>query len=151
MKICNSYRNGKSTISKIIYETCVALWEALKGSYVNSPTIPTEWEKTSDEILRSGNLPHRVAAIDSKHVVITSPLKSGSLYYTYKGYFSTVLMAICDARYWATLVDIGNYGSNNDGDIFINSLKGEKAFRGKMNYPSVIKYSIFYCWKQGIS
>lgn len=60
-------------------------------------------------------------------------------------------MAICDALYWATLVDIGSYGSNNDGEVFINSLKGEKVFSGKMNHPSVIKYCIFHCWKRGIS
>ena len=52
-------------------------------------------------------------------------------------------MAICDARYWATLVDIGNYGSNNDGHIFINSLKGEKVFSGKMNHPVALNILYF--------
>ena len=129
------YRIGKSTISKIIYKTCVAFWEALKDAYVNSPTTPTELEKVSDEILRIWNLHYRVGAIDCKHIAIKSTLKSGLLHYTYKGYFSMVLMAICDARYCFTLVDIGSYGANNASDIFRNFLMGEKVFSRKMNLP----------------
>lgn len=69
------HRIGKSTISKIIYETCIALWEALKDTYVNSRITPGEWEKISDEILRISSLPYCVGAIDGKHTVIKSPLK----------------------------------------------------------------------------
>ena len=70
-----SYRIGKSTISKIIDKTCVALWKVLKGLYINSRTTLTEWEKTSDEIFKIWNLPYCVGAINRIYFAITSPLK----------------------------------------------------------------------------
>ena len=35
-------------------------------------------------------------------------------------------MAICDARYVFTHIDIGSYGSNNDCGVFRNSKMGEQ-------------------------
>ena len=32
-----------------------------------------------------------------------------------------VLLAICDARYNFTAIDVGQYGSNNDSGILLNS------------------------------
>ena len=67
-------------------------------------------------------------AIDWKHIRIKAPINNGSLFYNYKGYFSMILMAICDARYVFTLVDIGSYGSNNDSGIFRESAMGKTFF-----------------------
>ena len=49
-------------------------------------------------------------------------------------------MAICDARYVFTLVDIGSYGSNNDSTAFHNSTMGKGFFENRMNRtdPEVI-------------
>ena len=46
------------------------------------------------------------------------------------------LMAICDARYVFTLVDVGSYGSNNDSGIFRKSAMGKAFFNQKMNIPN---------------
>ena len=44
--------------------------------------------------------------------------KSGSEYYTYKGFFSPVLPALFNAEYRFLLVDVGSSGSSSDAHIF---------------------------------
>ena len=38
-----------------------------------------------------------------ENVVIETSVKSGTFYHNYKGIFSIVLLAICDAKYYFTL------------------------------------------------
>ena len=74
-------------------------------------------------------------SLTGKHVVIQAPPKSGSLFFNYKGTFSTVLMALVDHDYRFTYVDIGDYGSNADGGIFKNSVFGKAFRRGQLDMP----------------
>ena len=48
---------------------------------------------------------------------------------------SSVLLAICDARYCFTLFDVGQYGNNNDAGVLANSSNGKKIEGGEMNIP----------------
>ena len=63
------------------------------------------------------------------------PADSGSLWHNYKGFFSMVLMAICDARFCFTLIDVGEYGTNNDSGVLKNSQMGKMFQREEMNVP----------------
>ena len=45
------------------------------------------------------------------------------------------LMAICDALYIFSLVDIGSFGSNNNSGVFRNSPMGKAFFNDKMSLP----------------
>ena len=61
--------------------------------------------------------------------------KRGTLYHNYKGFFSLVLLAICDARYCFTLFDVGQYGSNNNCSVLNNLGTGNRFRNGQMNLP----------------
>ena len=65
-----------------------------------------------------------LGALDGKHIAIMYPKGGGSPFYNYKKFFSVVLMAMCDARYTFTMVDISRYGRDNDTAIFSESAFG---------------------------
>ena len=105
-----------------------------------SPTqlkLPTEedWKEIEHKFSNKWNFPNCIGALDGKHIVITAPWNSGSMYFNYKGTFSLVLMALVDADYRFIYVDIGDYGSNADGSIFKNSCFGQAFINGQLNIP----------------
>ena len=63
-----AFRVGQSTVLGIILETCLALYDTLKKTYLPLPT--TEMFKKAEEGFRTKwNMPHCVTASDGKHVV----------------------------------------------------------------------------------
>ena len=84
-------------------------------------------------------MPHCLGTLDGKHVEIRKPASSGSLWYNYKGFFSMLLLGICDARYYFSYVDVGEYGSNNDSGVVKNSRMSRKFGANKMNILSAAK------------
>ena len=67
-------------------------------------------------------------------MVIEAPAKSGTFYHNYKGTFSAVVLARCDVKYNFTLVDVGQYDSNNDSGVLAHS-KRSSVF--KNNTPNL--------------
>lgn len=65
------------------------------------------------------------------------PKNGGSNYYNYKAFHSLVLMAICDANYCFSLVDIGGFGSDNDASIFSQSQMGFAFEKNDINILEV--------------
>ena len=77
-------------------------------------------------------------AIDGKHVVMQAPACSGSTFYNYyKGTHSIVLLAVCDAHYCFTVVDIGDAGRHSDGCVFSNSAFGQAMEAGGLSLPGM--------------
>ena len=76
-----------------------------------------------------------VGAIDGKHVVIEAPAKSGTLHHNYKGTFSIVLLAVCDAKYNFTLVDVCQCGSNNGRGVLAQSKISSVFENNTLNLP----------------
>ena len=110
---------GKSTLSRIFKETCGAIFESLSGEYLDPHSSRKEWENIAHDFQKTWNLPHVVGAIDDKYITIQCPKQSGTLFHYYKGFFSFVFLAICDACYYFTLFDVGQYGRNNPVGIYL--------------------------------
>lgn len=132
------FRIGKATISNILRETSEAIWSALKKDYLKPPSTAEEWIEISNEFEREWNFPHCIGAIDGKHIMIECPQNAGSVFYNYKNFHSIVLLAICDAKYCFSFVDIGAYGGTNDAAVLSNTQFGQafNDFPTMLNIPS---------------
>ena len=129
------YRVGRATISKLIPEVCKAIYCSLAPDYVVTPNSAEGWLSVAKRFNDLWNLPHVVGALDGKHVRIQCPKKTGSLYHNYKGFFSMNLMACCDADLNFLMFDVGQYGSNNDSGVLIQSEMGQRLANGTLNFP----------------
>lgn len=130
-----AFRISASAVSNIIYETCNAIWDCLSETELFKPSEES-WLEIAKDFEEKWQLPHCVGALDGKHVVIQAPTHSGSTFYNYKGTHSIVLLALCDASYKFTLVDIGAEGRHSDGGILKNSNIGKLILDNQMKFPA---------------
>ena len=89
----------------------------------------------AQEFKSKWNFPHVVGALDGKHVVIQAPHNSGSAYVNYKKTHSIVLLAVCNAKYEFTVVDIGDSGRQRVGSVYNNSHLGFAIENNTLNLP----------------
>lgn len=100
------------------------------------PSSSDEWEIIAKRFEQLWHYPNCIGSMDGKHVVIQSPINSGTEYFNYKHFFSIVLFALVDADYNFLFVDIGCQGRISDGGVFKNSTLHKKIESGNMNLPS---------------
>ncbi|XP_070067496.1 putative nuclease HARBI1 isoform X2 [Drosophila takahashii] len=126
------YRVSKQRIGVIIDNVCSALCVMLKNE------VP-RWSKVNmqsyaDKYFEKWNFPNCVGAIDGKHVAIKAPHNCGSAFYNYKG-FNSIVMAVCDADYKFTFLEIGAYGSEGDMHVFSHSDFGKAVLADCLEFP----------------
>ncbi|KAH9627917.1 hypothetical protein HF086_015361 [Spodoptera exigua] len=130
-----NFRVGMSTISKIIKETCSVIWSVLSAEYLKLPNTEEEWKTVAEAFKTKANFPHCLGALDGKHIRITKPINSGSMFFNYKDYFSFILFAIVDSEYRFIYVSIGSYGKECDSSILKQSNFWKKLNDGTLNIP----------------
>ncbi|KYN14594.1 hypothetical protein ALC57_13207 [Trachymyrmex cornetzi] len=64
-----AFRIGANTASKIIKETCTALWKVLKDRVFLQST-DENWQKVADNFERICQFPNCIGAVDGKHIMI---------------------------------------------------------------------------------
>ncbi|XP_069623881.1 putative nuclease HARBI1 [Ranitomeya imitator] len=87
------FRIGVSTLSGIVADTCRALWDNLRDEFLPLPTTEL-WEANAPKFEQLCSFPNCIGAVDGKHIRITKPVRTGSQFFNYKKYFSTVLMQL---------------------------------------------------------
>jgi len=104
---------------RVSYAKRVSNWLG-RNSVIQSLTSEDKWKEIANGYQKLANCPNCIGALDGKHVRVIKPTKSGSLFYNYKHYFSIFLMAISDANYCFTFVDVGAQGKFCDSSVFKN-------------------------------
>ncbi|XP_048238779.1 uncharacterized protein LOC125376958 isoform X2 [Haliotis rufescens] len=115
------YRVPSNTICTFVPEVCQGIYEALQPEYAKVPSTQDEWKSIVTDFEDKWQFPNCFGAMDGKHFAVTAPAHSGSQFYNYKGYFSIIMLALVDANYKFTFVDVGANGRAGDAGIFANS------------------------------
>ena len=127
-----------STVSNIIRVTCDGICQALVEKYLTAPESTEDWLRIAEGFQDEWNFPHCIGAVDGKHICMECPRNGGSAFYNYKNFHSMVLMAVCDANYCFTMIDLGGFGRGNDASILNESEFGQafEKYQSKLNIPS---------------
>lgn len=99
------------------------------------PSTPEQWKKIADKFYQSCNFPRCCGAIDGKHIQIKRPASSGAEFFNYKGHYSIVLLALVDANYCFTYVNIGANGRAGDAGVFRDSTLSAALENDLLNFP----------------
>nr|CAI5819837.1 unnamed protein product [Callosobruchus analis] len=129
------YRVPKNSISQFIPHVCDAIYEVLQD-FIKVPEAEQEWRSIQRESYTHWNFPNCLGAIDGKHVIIRCPPKTGSEYFNYKHSFSITLMAIVDANYCFSYIDLGTNGRISDARVFSKSAFYEAMEHNILHLPS---------------
>jgi hypothetical protein len=112
--------------------------------YLTTPTSEEEWLSVAQGFSKKWNYPFAIGAIDGKHCVVQAFANTGSLFRNYKGTFSLVLLAICDADLKFLYVDIGQPGSRSDAGIWAECTFNQLLKNEQLNLPITPEGSIKY-------
>ncbi|XP_052809631.1 uncharacterized protein LOC128238097 [Mya arenaria] len=100
-----------------------------------TPSTEDAWWEVAQQLQNKWNFPHCRGALDGKHIAIQKPPKSGTLYYNFKGFFCTVMLALVDAYYKFLWVDVGANGASSDAGIFNRSQLEPALRQGTLGLP----------------
>ena len=130
---------GRSTVCKIVLETCHAIAIHLLPQYVQIPN-GDRLKEIVEGFETFWGFPQAVGAIDGSHIPIIRPDESASDYYNRKGYYSIIMQAMVDFRGLFMDVYIGWPGKVHDARVFVNSSLYKKG----------INSTLFPDWKRNV-
>jgi hypothetical protein len=128
------FKVSRKTIPGIVQETCEVIWNVLQPLEMPEPNKEM-WLKKSAEFYKFINFPNCVGSVGGKHIRMHCQPNTGSDYFNFKKYFSVVLMAVADANYYFTAIDVGSYGREGDSYVFKKSNFWKRFTAGQLDLP----------------
>ena len=104
----------QNTTSILAQDVCLAIWDEYGDEVVSIPTTAEGWKEIAASYSSRWYFHHVLGALDGKHIRIRCPANRGCQFYNYKGYHSIVLLALVDANYSFTRVQVGAPGAASD-------------------------------------
>jgi len=129
------FRVPHNTISKFIPEVCEAIIQEFAEDVIECPTTPQQWKTIAERFSARWQFHHCLGALDGKHISMKCPNNGGSIFYNYKGFHSIILMALVDADYKFSWVDVGSNGSSGDAHVFNHCELKECIEDGTIGFP----------------
>ena len=113
---------GRSTVGKIVVETCNAIATHLLPKYVTIPGSD-KLKEIVDGFETCLGFSQAAGAIDGTHITMLCPNESVSDYYNHRGQYSIIMQAMIDFRSLFMDIYIGWPGKVHDGRVFANHLR----------------------------
>ncbi|XP_059369556.1 uncharacterized protein LOC132107342 [Carassius carassius] len=129
------YRIGASTISKIVMETCGALYQLMKTDFLKTPSTETEWREIAQDFESKWRFPHCLGALGGKQIYIQPPVKSGCLDNNNKGRLYVTIMAAVDANHKFIYASLETQDKVSDAGLFAHSDLCKAMDQGLLNFP----------------
>ncbi|XP_051156884.1 uncharacterized protein LOC127278952 [Leptopilina boulardi] len=126
---------GITTIQKLVQESMKILWKTLQPDVLKFPSTEEEWMKIIKDFDDLWQFPNCFGAMDGKHIMMQAQPNTGSDCYNYKEFHSIILLAMCDATYNFTYVDVGGKGRQSDSGVLKNTDLYEKLANDSLNLP----------------
>ena len=120
---------SRSSVCKIVHETCEAICNVLLQEYIRFPKS-NELETTIRRFEQKWGVPQCVGAIDGSHIPVCAPANMHTDYYNRKGWYSMLVQAVVDPDYLFTDLNIGWPGSVHDARVLCHSQLYEQAQSG---------------------
>ncbi|XP_070389344.1 uncharacterized protein [Dermacentor albipictus] len=137
--LSRQFRLGHSSVNDTIHQTCTVIYEEMKNDFLKRPCTEDEWKDVIGGFNQNWNFPNCVGAMDGKHVLITKPANTGTVYRNYKKSFSIILFTVVDANYKSLYTDVGAPGSQGDAGVWQTTPLQARVSNMTAGLPELVK------------
>ena len=114
------FKIHRTTISGIVIEVCNAIYLWFKDEYLKISRTKEDWKRIAGKTQERWQFSKCIGGAHGKHISILYPKDSGSDFYNYKGFSSTVMQAIVNYDYKFLFVDVACHKRISDEGAFRN-------------------------------
>ncbi|KAM7289360.1 protein ANTAGONIST OF LIKE HETEROCHROMATIN PROTEIN 1 [Ixodes scapularis] len=118
--VANLFGVSRSSVNIIFREFCTVLLKRIEPRFVKFPQAHDLAEHMLQFAAIAG-FPQGVGALDGCHLEVCPPKEYASDYHNYKGWYSTILLAVADHAYRFLYTNVGSPGRNHDAAVFRRS------------------------------